>query len=609
MNALDLSRKKFDVKKISEPYSSLIGDIPKNASMTIFGMPGQGKSTFALDFADSLTQYFGNVIYCSPEEGVSVSMQNKLHRLKITNPKLFIEDFTDIPSLQRKIKETHRAGAVFMDSATHVNLSTKEIIDFVDWCEKSDVICVIVLHATKTGDYKGNSQVVHAVDTNIEIAEGTAYTRKNRYADLAEIEVNFENPKERSYPKEKSETKPEPKDEPMKTRKNPVELPFEISFKKLSDLHKPRSYKRLNQFVGTDKHCYVWDRDEAKEAHFIYIPDYKAKKYTLQLLIRNSIDWSYCSDKGFTDCWNKFVAQNGNKKLMIRDQEHAKKVLGMREYRRQEKAQGKGKGKVSSEKKSYPSTPQPASAKKSPSPKGGGDYYYFLRDWKTTMLWNDEPYNTIERAFLEAKKVVGSKKMLGKTLLYISKETKDNKKAANQGGSVDSTNKKLKTIYEKSTPIPALNKPKNHSETVRVYGKAKGMKGFQAMDWNEGQFVGNLMYATLINPGEIEKAKETLSRTASYPENAGTVFQLRTPKGIVVFDTSKDSRGTTRKLSKDKGNTVSTTKTKAPKRATQSAKRTKRTAPKPKPAPKTDARSANLDKAENLMDQLMGIFS
>ena len=67
-----------------------------------------------------------------------------------------------------------------------------------------------------------------------------------------------------------------------------------------------------------------------------------------------------------------------------------------------------------------------------------------------------------------------------------------------------------------------------------VYARLDGCKGFKAFDIHEGKFVGNLIYASLIENTEDNRQK--LQSLADLNKKIHLVLQLRR-KGRVCFQT------------------------------------------------------------------------
>ena len=131
--------------------------------------------------------------------------------------------------------------------------------------------------------------------------------------------------------------------EHVQIRANPVDVPFRITLAEIDNLHKVRSWKRVNSMLGSKMPCFARAHSgESDSAHLSirYIPDYKHKKYVLELLLDGRLEAQICSEGatgGFKASWKQLVNQYGELEVMIYAQDHAKKVLGAKEYKRQER--------------------------------------------------------------------------------------------------------------------------------------------------------------------------------------------------------------------------------------------------------------------------------
>ena len=59
----------------------------------------------------------------------------------------------------------------------------------------------------------------------------------------------------------------------------------------------------------------------------------------------------------------------------------------------------------------------------------------------------------------------------------------------------------------------------------RIYGKEKAEKNFKAYDYENGIFVNNLIYATMIKEPELKKAEKAIKFLND--NNHEYIFQLR----------------------------------------------------------------------------------
>jgi hypothetical protein len=109
------------------------------------------------------------------------------------------------------------------------------------------------------------------------------------------------------------------------------------------------------------------------------VPDYYNKRYIVELLIDGELKTQICTEGakgGFAASWAQLVKKHGNLEVQILAQDHAKKVLGAREYRRQEKLQGSksdcppsGKSNTRKKPKRKPTPPTKKTPKKKPAAK------------------------------------------------------------------------------------------------------------------------------------------------------------------------------------------------------------------------------------------------
>lgn len=192
ISSVELANKEFTGISLPEPYASVLGKLPENFSMAIWGPAGSGKSTVAVDLAWILANTLGKGIYCSSEEGAGPSMQNKIKRLKAEHPDLYVMDFDGIEDLKSAIKYSGAKFCIF-DSASMSHIKVSDMDNIHDFCKKSNVAFLYILHATKTGDFKGNTYLIHMPDTVLQVQDGIAKTTKNRFADTPqEFDVRFE---------------------------------------------------------------------------------------------------------------------------------------------------------------------------------------------------------------------------------------------------------------------------------------------------------------------------------------------------------------------------------------------------------------------------------
>ncbi|MDR8389998.1 hypothetical protein NC796_02530 [Aliifodinibius sp. S!AR15-10] len=359
MTAQQLAKLNIKGITIVQPYGRLLGEPEKNAVIFIWGEKGSGKSTMSLGLADALAEH-GRIEYIPAEEHFGKTLVDRVKRLGATHRNLNFTKWKSIQAL-KEILLKNRSFACILDSISVIDANAKETVELAQWCRENGIMFVMVSHATKDGQYKGNTSIAHECDIEIKVTkEGGAETEKNRYRELTAIAVPFSAEDREVAPanpatKEKSESD---------TRENPVDTPFKITLKEIDKLHKIRSWKRINSMFGSKMPCYAPKHSgESENAHLSirYTADYPKKRYIMDLLLDGHLEYQACTEGkggGLKACWKKLVNKYGDLEIRIYKQDHAKVVLGAREYKRQERALGK------EEKSTATNSPTPKTKKK-----------------------------------------------------------------------------------------------------------------------------------------------------------------------------------------------------------------------------------------------------
>ncbi|PAU94240.1 hypothetical protein CK503_08485 [Aliifodinibius salipaludis] len=363
MTAQQLAKLNIKGIRVAQPYGRLLGEPEKNAVIFIWGEKGAGKSTMSLGLADALAEH-GRIEYIPAEEHFGKTLVDRVKRLGATHQNLNFTKWKSIQAL-KEILLKNRSFACILDSISVIDANAKETVELAQWCRENGIMFVMVSHATKDGQYKGNTSIAHECDIEIKVTkEGGAETEKNRYRELTAIAVPFT-----AQDREVAPTKPTTKEESNPdTRENPVDTPFKITLKEIDTLHKIRSWKRINSMFGSKMPCYGSKHSgESENAHLSirYTADYPKKRYIMDLLLDGHLEYQACTEGkggGLKACWKKLVSKYGDLEIRIYKQDHAKVVLGAKEYKRQERALGK------KEKSTATNSPAPM-AKKKPAAK------------------------------------------------------------------------------------------------------------------------------------------------------------------------------------------------------------------------------------------------
>ena len=159
----------FETMDFTGQWREFIGLPSNNFKIMLYGKAGCGKSTFALKFAQYLAASLGlQVLYIAGEEKFGYTLHEKVVRLNISSPNLYLID--KIPS------DISKYDVVFIDSVNTLALSP----EYLERLPKSKAY-VWIFQCTKDGNYRGEQAYEHNADTVIEIADMKALMHKNRF--------------------------------------------------------------------------------------------------------------------------------------------------------------------------------------------------------------------------------------------------------------------------------------------------------------------------------------------------------------------------------------------------------------------------------------------
>lgn len=176
--SIDVGKMEFKALRFLEAWQEFLGLPALDFSMAIHGLPGQGKSTFALLFALYLAENFGRVLYITAEEGFSKTMQDKLKLNEAFHPDLHIADLRSMEDIITEVK-TNTYHFIFIDSLNKLHIDTEGMRELRKRYQGAAFITVS--QSTKDGKLRGSQEIVHDCDIAIEVKEGIARTTKNRF--------------------------------------------------------------------------------------------------------------------------------------------------------------------------------------------------------------------------------------------------------------------------------------------------------------------------------------------------------------------------------------------------------------------------------------------
>ncbi len=159
----------------------LFKNLCQRFNMLIWGLPGQGKSSFLLLFAHDLSQN-GKVLLILREERISSGrIGSRAKRLGIpSNSQIILSDTMSIRDLRSYLEANTEVQFVGVDSIQRWDDVTEDDIEnLID--DHSHVSFIFVAQSNKTGkEYRGFSRLSNTVDTVINVTNGAVQSTKHR---------------------------------------------------------------------------------------------------------------------------------------------------------------------------------------------------------------------------------------------------------------------------------------------------------------------------------------------------------------------------------------------------------------------------------------------
>ena len=172
----DVQRMDFQTVKLEPRFSEFIGSPEFPFRMMVHGGPGFGKTTFALQLANSLAAHNGKrVLFVSSEEGIGQKLKSKIDRLGLHAPTLYFsstlpDSFADY-------------DAVFIDSVISMGLTAESLREM--YRNAPNTTFVAINQETKDGKARGSLEITHDADIACRCENLSATLEKNRYGDIS----------------------------------------------------------------------------------------------------------------------------------------------------------------------------------------------------------------------------------------------------------------------------------------------------------------------------------------------------------------------------------------------------------------------------------------
>ena len=184
------------------------GMIPSTVAI-LTGLPGSGKTTFAIQLADSITRTGNLALYNTCEESI-YQVRRTAKRMQLQHGFIpsYHNDVNDILKHADEIRAENPGKQLFLFidslqtvSCNDIDPKTNKVYSqqaqtiqsawrIAEWCKKNYTNAIIIGQVTKDGTFAGKQEVKHAVDMHISLHLDTD-RRSETYGDrVAQVEKN-----------------------------------------------------------------------------------------------------------------------------------------------------------------------------------------------------------------------------------------------------------------------------------------------------------------------------------------------------------------------------------------------------------------------------------
>lgn len=179
MNSMDFANMEFQTIGLRGKWRELIGDPSSNFTAMVFGKPKMGKSYLCIDFAGYLARNHGRVLYVAKEEGLDMTLQQKLNDKSVAHPNL------DVASMLPKSLTAY--DFIFLDSVNRLGLQPEDLNLLK--AQNPTKSFVFIFQTTKSGNFRGANSFQHDVDIVIEVPEKGKAVQMGRFNQGGEISI------------------------------------------------------------------------------------------------------------------------------------------------------------------------------------------------------------------------------------------------------------------------------------------------------------------------------------------------------------------------------------------------------------------------------------
>jgi DNA replication protein DnaC len=181
ISSVDLAKLTFKTIGFTGKWLTLIGDPSERFTAMLYGGPGCGKSTLAMEFAYYLANdHAKKVLYIANEEKVSKTLQDKLKMIGGNHPNL---NFVGVMR-QDKFNEY---DCIFIDSVNTLNVTPVDLEEIA--ASHPGLSIIYICQTTKEGKYRGSREFEHFADVVVRVENGVARPEKNRFGGRGELVI------------------------------------------------------------------------------------------------------------------------------------------------------------------------------------------------------------------------------------------------------------------------------------------------------------------------------------------------------------------------------------------------------------------------------------
>jgi hypothetical protein len=178
INSYDLKKMDFKILDFRDKWNAFFGYPSVTFHCIIHGLPGEGKSTFAIQFAKYLAENIGRVVYISGEEGITKTLKDKFMNNDGISRYLDIADLRTFDDIIKNI-QPEVYNFIFIDSLDNMRIDAEKMKKIRERYKNSALITIS--QSTKDGKIRGSQELVHDCDIAVMVENGIAKTNKNRF--------------------------------------------------------------------------------------------------------------------------------------------------------------------------------------------------------------------------------------------------------------------------------------------------------------------------------------------------------------------------------------------------------------------------------------------